>query len=139
MRTDPIPLNDAERWEHLQSDSEDFRCVALIGADVCGVAYVRRGAGRARLTGSIGVTVDPYLRGFGIGARLASECIALAERSGLLRIESFPFATNAPGIRMLRSVGFVVEGTLTRRALLDDGTHDDCVVMARLLTSTPTR
>jgi ribosomal protein S18 acetylase RimI-like enzyme len=82
----------------------------------------------ARLT----MAVASAQRNRGIGRRLMSYAMEVADASGFIRkIELLTRANNAAAIHLYESLGFVVEGRLTARLRLDDGSFLDDVCMAR--------
>jgi len=82
--------------------------------------------------GSLGMGLLPSHRERGIGRRLIGSALDRARACRLERVELHVFATNLRARRLYESLGFVAEGTLRRRAKIDDRYLDE-VVMALAL------
>ncbi|MFV3334890.1 GNAT family N-acetyltransferase [Pseudomonas sp. NY15437] len=82
--------------------------------------------------GSIGMGVAVAWQGRGLGTRLLTELMEVADNwMGLRRVELTVYTDNAPAIALYRKFGFEVEGTL-REFALRDGVYADVLSMARL-------
>ena len=82
--------------------------------------------------GEHGVYVDAGVRGQGHGRRLLDALAAEAQRSGLYKLTSRIFTTNAASRAVHRSAGFAEVGVQRRHGRLD-GEWKDCVLVERLL------
>ena len=82
--------------------------------------------------GEHAVYVDAGTRGQGHGRRLLEALAAEAERSGLYKLTSRIFTSNAASRAVHRAAGFVEVGVQRRHGRLD-GEWKDCVLVERLL------
>lgn len=82
--------------------------------------------------GSLGIGVLATYRGQGIGKKLMSAAIQLAEQRGLTRIELTVREQNLPAIAMYEQFGFEKEG-VHKNAVRIDGKYEHHIFMALLL------
>ncbi|HEY0255423.1 MAG TPA: GNAT family N-acetyltransferase [Kofleriaceae bacterium] len=77
---------------------------------------------------SLGMSVRADARGQGVGTALLESAIEWAKTAGIIRIELYVYARNAPAIALYEKAGFVTEGT--RRAFIKEGDEflDDLVM-----------
>jgi ribosomal protein S18 acetylase RimI-like enzyme len=66
--------------------------------------------------GTVGMGLLPEYRGNGIGRRILETAIKAAFSTGIERIELLVYETNPQAIRLYRSLGFVEEGRMARKA-----------------------
>jgi len=82
---------------------------------------------------TLGMSVRQEWRNRGVGRRLLEQAIAWAQQSGIVtRIELYVYARNQAAIHLYEQFGFEIEGR-RRRAIYQDGTYVDDLIMARLL------
>lgn len=82
---------------------------------------------------TLGMAVEPDLRGQGVGRALLSAALAWAYKAGLRRVELYTHATNLAAQALYRSAGFAVEGR--RRGMVRVGNaYEDDLVMGLLLS-----
>ncbi|WP_181310483.1 GNAT family N-acetyltransferase [Nocardioides campestrisoli] len=79
-----------------------------------------------------GLAVDPERQGQGIGRLLLEATRAEARRRGATKLSLRVLSTNEDAMRLYRSHGFVVEGTLRGEFVLDDREVDDVLMACRL-------
>lgn len=78
-----------------------------------------------RHAGRLGMAVARQYRQMGIGRRLLETAIQEAKGwPGFCRIELIVAPWNAPAIKLYRSMGFIQEGVLRKRAKLRTAPHD---------------
>lgn len=110
----------------------DVSLVAVVDDRIVGSAGLHRLTGRQAHVGQIGMGVHDDWTGRGIGTRLLSALIDMADRwLGLRRLQLTVFPDNEPAIRLYQKFGFEAEGT-HREFALRDGKLVDALAMARL-------
>lgn len=67
-----------------------------------------------RHCGSLGMGLVPEYRGQGLGKSLFEECLRLAVRAGVTRVELEAREDNEPALALYRQLGFSVEGCKVR-------------------------
>ena len=116
----------------IEASTEQFFLLAFAGSELVGNVGLRHFTGRRAHAGGIGMGVHDAWTGRGIGTRLLTEIIEVAERwLGLRRLELTVYTDNAPALALYRRFGFAVEGT-HRGYALRDGVLVDAYTMARL-------
>ena len=134
VRTDPIPLREAEFWFERQTKGLEYRVVALSPKEeVVGLGYVARGLGRHHDTAKIGFTVAPEHRRQGVGGEICRSLISGARAISMHRLETDPFMVNTPAIALLSRFGFRSEGISRDRAKDGGEGYLDTLQMALLL------
>lgn len=128
----PYPRVDAVRaWIEAAGDA-DFLLAAFMGDLLVGIAGLHRQAGRRGHVGQIGMAVHDAWTGRGIGRRLMTELLDIADNwLGLRRLELEVYTDNAAAIGLYQSCGFAVEGR-GRAIALRNGVLVDDYRMARL-------
>lgn len=87
---------------------------------------------RARHSAVLGIMIHPDFHGQGIGAKLMSTMMDLADNWLMLkRIELTVFPDNQKAIRLYESFGFISEG-IARMAAIRYGKYEDVLNMARI-------
>jgi putative acetyltransferase len=82
--------------------------------------------------GGIGMGVHPRFQGRGVGRAIMSTLLEIGEEHlGFTRIELEVYVDNERAVRLYRSFGFEMEGTLRFHAMRD-GTFVDTLMMARV-------
>jgi ribosomal protein S18 acetylase RimI-like enzyme len=100
--------------------SGQVQIVALDGHQVIGWCDILRPKMPALShVGSVGIGILPEYRGRGIGRKLMETAIDMAFRSGIERIELGVYASNRNAIGLYRSLGFIDEGKMARKAKID--------------------
>lgn len=103
--------------------------VAVDGSEVVGWCDILPGFEEGFThVGRLGMGVRSPYRGLGVGERLIHECLTLARRHGIEKVELEVFSDNVPAIELYRKRGFVEEGRKIRARKLDD-TYQDVVLM----------
>ncbi len=133
-----MPYQSVEAWRNkLVTDNERrLQLVAVHGGEVIGQLgleqYLRV---RQAHVGSFGMGVAPAWQGKGIGSKLLSAALDVADNwMNLHRVELTVYADNEAAHQMYRKFGFEVEGRL-RDYALRDGVFVDTLSMARLRKS----
>lgn len=128
----PYPsLEDVRGWIERKPPGST-RLVAVMGAEIVGVAGLEQFAGRRAHVGSVHMGVHDNWTAQGIGTALLAALVDLADGwLGLRRLELTAFADNAPALALYRRFGFVPEGRHSAYALRG-GVYEDAVSMARL-------
>ena len=133
-----MPFQSVEAWRNkLVTDNERrLQLVALHGGEVVGQLgleqYLRV---RQSHVGSFGMGVTPAWQGKGVGSRLLTAALDVADNwMNLHRVELTVYADNEAAHNLYRKFGFEVEGLL-RDYALRDGVFVDTLSMARLRRS----
>ncbi|AUG07999.1 GNAT family N-acetyltransferase [Pseudomonas sp. S09G 359] len=133
-----MPYQSVEAWRNkLVTDNERrLQLVAVHGGEVIGQLgleqYLRV---RQAHVGSFGMGVAPAWQGKGIGSKLLSAALDVADNwMNLHRVELTVYADNEAAHQLYRKFGFEVEGRL-RDYALRDGVFVDTLSMARLRKS----
>jgi ribosomal protein S18 acetylase RimI-like enzyme len=79
--------------------------------------------------GTIGMGLLPQYRGRGIGKRILETAVKAAFSAGIERIELMVYESNEAAIRLYRSLGFVEEGRMAKKARID-GAYLGMICMA---------
>jgi putative acetyltransferase len=82
--------------------------------------------------GTIGISVHPDYQRRGIGTRLLKECIALAKKQNLRRLEADTLANNKPMRRLAQEVGFRFEGVRKMRIKKNNRYLDEALLALTL-------
>jgi len=86
---------------------------------------------RKRHVGKLGIFVSNKFQGIGVGTKLMTELLELADKWLMLpRVELEVYADNKDAIRLYESFGFVREG-VKKYASIKEGRYEDEVIMAR--------
>lgn len=130
-----MPYQSADLWrKRIVTDNERMVfLVALHQGEVIGSCSLEQFL-RVRRShcGGIGMGVAPTWQGQGVGTRLLSAVLEVADQwMGLQRVELTVYADNQPALALYRRHGFEVEGHL-RDYALRDGVFTDACSMARL-------
>ncbi|MEO8490376.1 GNAT family N-acetyltransferase [Pseudomonas sp.] len=133
-----MPFQSVEMWRNrLVMDNERrLQLVALHGGEVIGQLgleqYLRV---RQSHVGSFGMGVLPAWQGKGVGSRLLTAALEVADNwMNLHRVELHVYADNEAAQHLYRKFGFEIEGRL-RDYAVRDGQYVDTLSMARLRTS----
>ena len=133
-----MPFQSVQAWRNkLELDNERrLQLVAVHGGEVIGqlgleqLLLVRRSH-----VGSFGMGVAPAWQGKGVGSRLLTAALDVADNwMNLHRVELTVYADNDAAHHLYRKFGFEVEGRL-RDYALRDGVFVDTLSMARLRKS----
>ena len=101
------------------------------GVIVAGLTFFAGTRPRLRHVGEFGVSVLRECWGLGLGRRMLEMLIAWAERGGVIRKINLGVApSNTRAIALYESLGFTVEGRVTRTVLVN-GVLDDTILMGR--------
>ena len=119
--------------ERLERPFNGHMLVAFAGEALIGQVSVAQHSGRKSHAGEIGIGIHDDWVGQGIGHRLMSEIITVADRwMGLRRLELTVQTDNARAITLYKRHGFVIEGTHIGDSIRD-GVLIDVHSMARLV------
>jgi putative acetyltransferase len=119
-----------QRLQGLGSDTHSF--VAVLDGEIVGMAGLHVGSGRRRHTASLGMMVHDRFQGHGIGRRLLTALLDVADTYlGLARVELEVFPDNQRAINLYEHLGFEREGC-KRKAIFRRGEHHDSLMMARI-------
>lgn len=85
----------------------------------------------AHVLSDLTIAVDPAVQGQGVGRLLFENFIATVRRDmpHIRVIELYCREDNVRAIALYEAMGFVLEGRLTNRVALDDGTYKDDLLM----------
>jgi len=107
--------------------------VAIAGSQVVGWCDIVPGWHHTlRHCGSLGMGLLPEYRGRGIGKSLLQECLQLAVRTGVTRVELEAREDNVSAIALYRRLGFLVEGHKAR-GMRVNGEYVNTVAMSLLV------
>ncbi len=121
--------------KYLDSPRPGHMLVGLVGDALVGQIDVHQYAGRQSHAGNIGIGIHDDWTGRGIGSRLMTEIVMIADRwMGLRRLELTVQTDNARAIALYHRHGFVIEGTHLADSLRD-GVLIDVHTMARLVAA----
>ena len=131
----PLP-QPGEDWTFFHEQRPvDEVLVAVVDGEIAGYVRVAPAtplAATSHVRQIRGITVEPALRGRGIGRALVDAAIAEARRRGARRLTLRVFAPNEPARRLYESAGFVVEGVQREEFFLNDQYVDDILMALRL-------
>jgi len=135
-----LPFPSAEQWRKRLAEPREgtFALVACVESEIVGHLGLHTFPNfpRRRHVGKIDMAVKDDWQGKGVGTALLQAAIDLADKwLDLTRLELEVFTDNEAGVRLYKSAGFVIEGTLVRFAFRD-GQYADAYMMARLRSST---
>jgi putative acetyltransferase len=128
----PFPrVEDTKRWL-AGLGAADHVLVAVIGAQLVGIAGLRRLDGRRDHAGDIGMGVHDDFTGQRIGTGLLAALVEMADDwLGLSRLDLTVYTDNLAAQALYRRAGFVLEGT-HRGYALRRGELVDADFLARL-------
>ncbi|MDX8350483.1 GNAT family N-acetyltransferase [Cognatiyoonia sp. IB215446] len=132
----PFQSVDSVR-QRMSNSSSTFVCiVAVLNEEVVGMASISRFDGRRAHAGVIGMGVHDKYVGLGLGTRLLTLILEVADDWwALRRVELSVNADNERAIGLYEKMGFMHEGVLKDYALRG-GSFVDAIGMARLRHST---
>lgn len=135
-----LPFPPAEAWRKRLADAatENVGLLACIGEEAVGHINLHTfpSTSRRRHVGQIAMAVRDGWQGQGVGTALMQAALDLADRwLNLSRLELEVYTDNEPALRLYRSCGFELEGTL-RHYAFRDGAFADAHAMARLRPAT---
>lgn len=112
-------------WDAFASGKRpDLMLVAVNGDDrVLGWAAAGPVSARSVYRGvvELSIYIDPTTAGRGVGSRLLSDFLGLADRSGIWTVQSSVFPENAASLRLHQRAGFRVVGRRERIGLMPSG------------------
>jgi RimJ/RimL family protein N-acetyltransferase len=107
--------------------------VAVAGGTVIGHLGVEREPGKqTRHVASLGMAVDEFWRGKGVGSALLAEALSWAEWAGVEKVALTVYPHNQRAINLYKKFGFSEEGRLSGHSKKASG-YEDEIVMARWL------
>jgi RimJ/RimL family protein N-acetyltransferase len=121
--------------EHLTTADNGLSIVAVDGERIVGSMRFEPGnRPRTRHGGEFGIAVLAEYNGHGVGRALLECLIDWAEGTGIIRkLDLRVRADNVRAIRLYESLGWTVEGRITRDMLMPDGTFHDALYMGRFV------
>ncbi|RDV00549.1 GNAT family N-acetyltransferase [Trinickia dinghuensis] len=130
-----LPFPSHENWKKRLSEMPPTRyaLVAEIAGEIVGnVALDVLTNLRRRHVGDIAISVKGVRQGQGIGNKLLSSAIEIADNwINLMRLELTVFVDNEPAIALYKKHGFVIEGEFVKYAFRN-GQYVNAYHMARL-------
>lgn len=129
-------LQQRELLETMAATDNAIALLAEDDAEIVGCITFSGGSRPwTRHAGEFGISVLASRWGQGIGRRLLAMLLAWAEAGGVVRkINLRVHPDNVRAIALYESLGFVIEGRLTRETLVD-GEFFDCLMMGRAIDS----
>ncbi|MGH2664082.1 MAG: GNAT family N-acetyltransferase [Actinomycetota bacterium] len=113
--------------------TEHADIVALAGGRVIGHLGVERERGRqTRHVASLGMAVDEFWRGKGVGSALLAEAFRWSAWAGVEKVALTVYPDNQRAINLYKKFGFTEEGRLSGHSKRASG-YEDEIVMARWL------
>jgi ribosomal protein S18 acetylase RimI-like enzyme len=120
-------LEDEQKYiqEHLEENNK-MLIIAEINGKIVGMSDFTGGRQiRIRHIGDFGISVLKKYWDLGIGRTLMESLIEWAEKSGIVRKINLKVRTdNTRAIKIYKSFGFTVEGTISRQLFIDKKFHD---------------
>ncbi len=132
----PFPrVEDTSRWLAGLGEAEQV-LVAMVGARLAGIAWLRRLAGRRGHVGEIGMGVHDDFTCRRVGSGLLAALLEIADDwLGLTRLELTVYTDNLAAQALYRRAGFVPEG-VHRGYALRGGALVDAQFLGRLRPAT---
>ena len=120
-----------ERWTHPASHC----CLARDGAGILGGYLIKPAqSGRGSHVGNGTYVVDPAARGRGVGRALGEHSLIAARELGYQALQfNFVVSVNEPAVRLWKSLGFTIRGTLPQAFRHPQAGLVDAYVMHRFL------
>lgn len=132
-----VPLERIRAWIERLGTPPTIALVAELEGMLLGSAELTPFTGRRAHAGGIGMGVHAAWHGRGVGSRLMTELLDIADNwLGLRRVELRLFADNEAALALYRKFGFEVEAHIRGEALRD-GVFIDGLLMARLRPGAP--
>lgn len=97
-------------------------------------AEIRRGFGRSKHVGTLGIGVIEEYRNAGLGYELIRLLLEIANAENYKLIKLEVYAHNASAIHLYRKLGFIRAGVMPRMGLFDKG-YRDALIMYRDLNT----
>lgn len=131
-----LPYTSEATWKARLENATDDMCnlVACVDGELVGslVIFIVTQPLRRRHVGGIGMGVQDHWHGKGIGSKLLTEAIKLADDwYNLVRLELTVFVDNTAAVALYKKHGFRIEGTLEKYAYRA-GDYADAYTMARI-------
>ena len=104
----PHPLTSEEAVARANYSGQDFYCVMLQENEVIGYGMLR-GWDEGYAVPSLGIALDPSIRGRGYGRLLMDYLRDAAKKRGVTRIRLKVDPRNSPAIELYRSLGYALE------------------------------
>ncbi len=123
----------AQKLTDLLEQGNSLWLVAEMNGKVIGSLDLHGGQlARIRHTAHFGMTVQPDVRGCGVGSELMDTMLAwVAKHPGIAKLSTVVFATNDRAIDLYRRLGFVEEGRRSREYLMGGDNYRDALVLAK--------
>jgi putative acetyltransferase len=129
-----LPSNriDETRARIASLGPNDHSFLAVVDGQVVGMAGLHVATGKLRHTAGIGMSVHDRFQGRGIGRKLLSALLDIADNYlGLVRVELEVFPDNTRAIKLYESCGFQHEGR-KRKHVWRHGEFQDILIMGRV-------
>ena len=129
----PFRSLEARRKRLADLPAGEYMLVAEVEGEVVGTIGLQvSGAARRSHSGSIGMGVRDDWQGKGVGTAMMQAVIDLADKwLNLKRLELEVYTDNEPALKLYKTFGFEIEGTL-RMFAFRDGAFVDAYMMSRL-------
>ena len=131
-----MTLEQEERFIRAQLDQErTVLLVALVDGKLAGVSHLTpiSGMRRMRHRCTLAVGIDRAYWGVGLGRAMMCALLDAAMTLGYEQAELEVVTTNERAVRLYKSLGFEVCGTLPRNMTYADGSYADLYAMIRYL------
>jgi len=133
MRDGIFEKSVIDSWHEEQISEKSIRLIGMINSRVISVAYLHRGHGNGFHVAKLGVTVEPGFQQKGVANMICKELLNWGREKGIVRVEAYPVLNNENAIKFLRKLGFLVEGTASKKFRRDAYNFYDCLHMAIIL------
>jgi L-phenylalanine/L-methionine N-acetyltransferase len=127
-----MEFSETEKRVNLEDPLRHYLAAVVEGRVAGAVILTQHGNPRLTHSGRIGLMVHPRFWGQGIGTKLMTASLDIADAwLGLKRVELGVFPDNSPAIHIYEKLGFKREGVKRRTAFGEGGWQDE-LIMARL-------
>lgn len=126
-----IDMDEQKEQEYIKSFTpKNFMIVALIDDEIIGSCSISCRESRIRFIhkGELGICVQEKAWGLGIGEKMMEYTLELAKDAELTKIGLDTRTDNKKAINLYKKLGFEIEGTVTKAALIDGIYYDNYVM-----------
>ena len=128
-------MDEEKEREFIKSfTSKNFMIVALIDDEIIGSCSISCRESRIRFThrGELGICVQKKAWGLGVGGKMMAYTLELSKEAGLTKIFLDTRTDNDRAVHLYKKLGFEIEGTVKKAALID-GIYYDNYMMGKEL------